>query len=67
MPIYDILGIVAEVFPKATTPTNTMGGFRVSGIWTFSRDIIGDDECSPSSVTDGDFLKNNYGYTRQLK
>lgn len=59
MTIYDIPGVVAEAFPKATTPTNIMGGFRVSGIWPFNRDIFGDDEFSPSSVTDRDLLENN--------
>lgn len=52
MTIYDIPGIVAEAFPKATTPTNIMSGFRVSGIWPFNRDIFEDHEFSPASVTD---------------
>lgn len=59
MTIYDIPGIVAEAFPKATTPTNIMAGFRVTGIWPFNRDIFTDDEFAPSSVTDRDLPENN--------
>lgn len=59
MTIYDIPGITAEAFPKATTPSNIMGGFRVSGIWPFNRDIFGDDEFSPSSVTERNLSDNS--------
>lgn len=52
MTIYDLPGIVAEAFPKATTPTNIAAGFKVSGIWPYNRDVFRDDEYAPSSVTD---------------
>jgi len=44
--------ILGYAFPLAFTPSNILSGFRVSGIWPFNRDVFGDDEFFPSSVTD---------------
>lgn len=52
MTIYDIPSLVRDALPLATTPINIMKGFKVSGIEPFNRDIFGDDEFLPSSVTD---------------
>lgn len=50
--IYDIPGIVKEAFPLAMTQANIQSGFRVSGIFPFNRNVFGDEEFLPSSVTD---------------
>lgn len=50
--IYDIPGLVKDVFPMAATPSNIMAGFRVSGVYPFNRDIFTDLDFLPSYVTD---------------
>lgn len=50
--IYDIPGLVKDVFPMAATPSNVMAGFRVSGVYPFNRNIFTDLDYLPSYVTD---------------
>ncbi|KAE9521524.1 hypothetical protein AGLY_018080 [Aphis glycines] len=59
MTIYDIPQIVAGALPDAVSPRNIMGGFKVSGIWPFDRNIFREDEFAPSLVTDVDDLETN--------
>ncbi|KAB0805318.1 hypothetical protein PPYR_02288 [Photinus pyralis] len=60
MGIYDLPGLVAEALPKATTPTNILSGFKVSGIFPFNRDVFQDYEFSPSLPTDTPLTTNLY-------
>lgn len=55
MTIYDISGVVAEAFLKATTPTNIIASFKLIGIWPFNRDTFGEEEFAPSLVTNKPF------------
>lgn len=52
MTIYDIPSLVRHALPLAATPVNITKGFKVSGIEPFNRDVFGDDEFLPASVTD---------------
>lgn len=52
MSIYDIPQIVKVSLPSATTPSNIMNGFKVSGISPFNPDIFTDADYMPSYVTD---------------
>lgn len=52
MTIHDIPSIVATAYPIALTPRNIQGGFKVTGIAPFNRDIFEESDYSPSFVTD---------------
>lgn len=52
MTIYDIPGIVSSSLPKALNPGNILGGFRVSGIVPFNRNIFDEDDFAAASLTD---------------
>ena len=51
MTIYDIPGIVSNCLPKAVTPGNVLGGFRVSGIVPFNPNIFEEDDFAAASLT----------------
>ncbi|KAJ8936826.1 hypothetical protein NQ318_015293 [Aromia moschata] len=51
MTIYDIPGIVAEAFSRATRSVNVIAGFKVSGILPYNRLVFEDDEFASSTVT----------------
>ncbi|XP_023312440.1 uncharacterized protein LOC111692606, partial [Anoplophora glabripennis] len=50
--IYDIPKIVADSLPVAQTSINIVNGFRKTGIFPYNANIFGEDEFSPSFVTD---------------
>ncbi|XP_034936448.1 uncharacterized protein [Chelonus insularis] len=50
--IYDIPKIVADSLPFAQTNINIVNGFRKTGIFPYNTNILGEDEFSPSFVTD---------------
>lgn len=52
MTIHDIPSIVTTAYPIALTPRNIQGGFRVTGIVPYNRDIFDESDYSPSFVTD---------------
>lgn len=52
MTIYDVAELAGKALPKASTPSNIMSGFRVSGIFPFNRNVFEDWEFAPSNVTD---------------
>lgn len=50
--IYDIPKIIADSLPFAQTSINIVNGFRKTGIFPYNANIFGEDEFSPSFVTD---------------
>ncbi|XP_041982716.1 uncharacterized protein LOC121735820 [Aricia agestis] len=52
MTIHDIPYIVNIAYPIALTPKNIQGGFRVTGIYPYNRDIFDEMDYNPSFVTD---------------
>ncbi|OWR53841.1 hypothetical protein KGM_200655 [Danaus plexippus plexippus] len=50
--IYDIPKIVTDSLPFAQTSINIVNGFRKTGIFPYNENIFGEDEFSPSFVTD---------------
>ncbi|KAK0073328.1 hypothetical protein PV325_009895 [Microctonus aethiopoides] len=52
MTIYDLLSIVRESLPLATTPKNILAGFSCTGVWPFNRYNFSDSDFAPSTVTD---------------
>jgi hypothetical protein len=50
--IYDVCQISDRAYELAFTLKNIVSGFRVTGIFPVNRDVFGDDDFLPSSVTD---------------
>lgn len=50
--IYDLPSIAKLALPLGSTPRNILAGFSCTGIWPFNREIFGDAEFAPSTVTD---------------
>lgn len=44
--------IFSKVWPRATTPTNVMAGFRATGIFPYDPNIIPDVAFAPSEITE---------------
>ncbi|XP_064075658.1 uncharacterized protein LOC135194277 [Vanessa tameamea] len=57
--IYDVPKIVADSLPFAQTSINIVNGFRKTGIFPYNANIFGEDEFSPSFVTDRPGLENS--------
>ena len=52
MSIYNIPSIVRQSLPLAVSPRNISSGFSCTGISPFNRDIFGEIDYAPSTVTD---------------
>ncbi|XP_069102972.1 uncharacterized protein [Argopecten irradians] len=52
MTIYDIPGILREVWPLALTPKNVISGFQTTGIFPLNVNVFNEDDFAPSYVTD---------------
>ena len=50
--IYEVALLAGQAYRRATTPSNIISGFRVSGISPFDRNVFSDIEFLPSEVTD---------------
>ena len=50
--MYDIPGIVKDVFPMAAAHSNIMVGFRISGIYPFNSDIFTNFDFMPNYAAD---------------
>ena len=50
--IYDVAELVGKADEQALTPRTIRSGFAASGIWTFNRDVFGEDEFLSSYVLD---------------
>lgn len=57
--IYGIPKIVADALPFAQTSINIVHDFRKTGIYPYNANIFGEDEFSPSFVTDRPGLENS--------
>lgn len=52
MTIYNVPDIICTALPQAVTYQNIRSAFRVSGIYPFNRNILGDIDFASSTVTD---------------
>ncbi|XP_055922503.1 uncharacterized protein LOC129953377 [Eupeodes corollae] len=50
--IYDVGALVGEAYQKSMTPTSITNAFKKTGIYPFDRNVFGEVDFLPSSVTD---------------
>ena len=57
--IYDVAELVGKADEQTLTPRTIRSGFAASGIWSFNRDVFGEDEFLSSYVSDRPHCSTN--------